>query len=293
MTSQRHLPPANYQPLQSRSKLALIDTHCHIHEADYPLDREEAYQRALEAGVERIICVGTTADSSKDAVAFAATHPAAWASIGLHPHDAAIHGEESVWGEFAKLKNVAAQKPEKLVAVGECGLDYYYHEDVDNRQLQQRLLRAHIELAFELNVPLIFHVRGAKPEKAGAASAFDDFWSVLDDYPPVRGVLHSFTDSIENMQKGVERGLYLGVNGISTFTKLAEQIEMFRLFRHIPLQNILLETDAPFLTPVPNRGNVNEPAYVMCIASHIAGLQSISLEELSRATTSNALKLLF
>lgn len=256
---------------EAKQKLNLIDTHCHIHEADYPLDREAAYQRALSAGVSRLVCVGTDAVSSRAAVQFAAQHEHAWASIGLHPHDA----QEGA-AALDELRQLAGSP--KVVAVGECGLDYFYNNSP--KAEQAKMLRAQIELALEHDKPLIFHVR----------EAFDDFWPVFDSYSGIRGVLHSFTDNRKNMERAIASGLYIGVNGISTFTKDEAQIDMYR---SIPLQNLLLETDAPFLTPVPLRGNVNEPAYVMCIAKYISDLKSISLEDLARASTSNAHKLLF
>lgn len=249
--------------------MQLVDTHCHIHEADYPLDREAVYQRAIETGVTKMVCVGTDEASSRQAVEFAAGHENAWATIGVHPHEAK-NGLQTI----ETLRQLANEP--KVVAVGECGLDYYYtHSPKD---VQEKILRAQIELALEHNLPMSFHVR----------EAFDDFWPIFDDYKNIRGVLHSFTDSQENLEKAIERGLYVGVNGISTFTKIEVQQEMFR---HVPLDRLLLETDAPFLTPVPKRGTLNEPAYVMHVATHLAALHAVSLEELAEATTQGANKL--
>ncbi len=166
----------------------------------------------------------------------------------------------------------------RVVAVGECGLDYFYNHSLKAEQIT--MLRAQIELALEHDKPLIFHVR----------EAFDDFWPIFNDYKGVRGVLHSFTDTRRNLDIAVSNDLYIGVNGISTFTKVEKQIAMYK---HVPLQKILLETDAPFLTPVPKRGKVNEPAYVTCVAHHLAALHTISLKELAGATTSNATNLLY
>lgn len=246
--------------------MQFVDTHCHIHEADYPLDREAVYQRAIDSGVRRMICVGTDEASSQQAIEFAAMHANAWASVGLHPHDAK-NGAEAL-----KLLEHLAGQP-RVVAVGECGLDYFYNHSPKDEQL--KMLRGQIELALSHNLPMIFHVR----------EAFDDFWPVFDDYEGVRGVLHSFTDTQENLEKAVGKGLYIGVNGISTFTKVEAQIGMYK---NVPLQSLLLETDAPFLTPAPLRGTVNEPAYVALIAEHIAALYVIPLEELAKATSLNA-----
>lgn len=240
----------------------LTDTHCHIHEASYP-DAQEALQRANEAGINRLICVGTDQKTSAEAVKFAQIHDNCWASLGIHPHEAVHDG-------VAKLEKLVN---DNVVAIGECGLDYFY--DHSPREKQIEILHQQIELAQKYNLPLIFHVR----------EAFDDFWPIFDQYRGLRGVLHSFTDTRANLEKALERGLYIGVNGISTFTKVDEQREMFA---SIPLENLLLETDAPFLTPVPKRGTVNEPAFITHIAQHIVNLRSITLEELSRATERNA-----
>jgi len=246
--------------------MQLVDTHCHIHSTDYPLDKGEVIQRALEAGVGQMICVGTDQEDSAASVRFVQDQPHCWASIGLHPHDAKT-GVDAV-DALARL----IDQP-KVVAVGECGLDYFYNHSP--RDMQAQLLHAQIELAVGHDLPLIFHVR----------EAFDDFWPIFDGYQGLRGVLHSFTDSQANLEKALARGLYIGVNGIATFTKDAEQTAMFRA---IPIEKLLLETDAPFLTPAPKRGTVNEPAFVSLVAEYMAHLHAISPQELSAATSRNA-----
>lgn len=246
-----------------------IDTHCHIQEAEYAKGSEAALQAAREAGVEKLICVGTDEETSAEAVAFAARHENVWASVGLHPHDAK-NGVEAVQQLRALLDS---DKAGKVVAIGECGLDYFY--DNSPRDVQHDMLHAQLELAKDFDTPVIFHVR----------EAFDDFWPIFDQYSGLRGVLHSYTDSLQNMEKALERGLFFGVNGISTFTKVDEQKEMFAA---IPLECLLLETDAPFLTPTPKRGSINEPAYVRFVAEHVAKIRNISVEEVAFATTKNA-----
>ena len=164
----------------------------------------------------------------------------------------------------------------KIVAVGECGLDYFYGHS--SKEDQEKVLRYQIELALEYNLPLIFHVR----------DAFDDFWPIFDSYQGLRGVLHSFTDTQVNLDKALERELYIGVNGIMTFTKNDWQLEVSRA---IPVKNLLLETDAPFLTPAPIRGRVNEPANVMLTARFMSELRHVSVEELANQTTANARQL--
>lgn len=241
----------------------LVDTHCHIHES-YDLPVDEVLTRAQEDGVGQMICVGTNEESSRQAIEFAGLHSEAFASIGVHPHDT-----KDGYGAIAEL----ARSSDKLVAVGEIGLDYFYTNSP--KQTQIAAMKAQIEVALSHDLPIIFHVR----------EAFDDFWPIFESYKGIRGVLHSFTDSQENMQKAIAKGLYIGVNGISTFTKDETQKAMFDA---IPLNKIMFETDAPFLTPTPYRGKVNQPAYVRTVAEFHATRRGISLEEIANASTQNA-----
>ncbi|HYG83542.1 MAG TPA: TatD family hydrolase [Verrucomicrobiae bacterium] len=246
--------------------MQFVDTHCHIHEANYPIDAEAAFQRARQAGVEKILCIGTDVESSTQAIKWA-ERDNVWAVVGIHPH-------EAVTNSFAELQKLfESHDTSKIVGIGECGLDYFYEHSP--REAQITLLHQHLELAQKHNLPVSFHVR----------EAFTDFWPIFDQYPGLRGVLHSFTDTKDNLEKALARGLYIGVNGISTFTKSEAQKNMFA---SIPLEKMLLETDAPFLTPVPKRGTINEPAFVTLVAKFQANLRSINLEELSQATSQNA-----
>ncbi len=243
-----------------------VDTHCHIHETSYPLPREVVLQRARAAGVDYYVYVGTSIESSQQAIACAAQDAHAYAAVGVHPHD---------------TKDGYAIEPlvnEHVQAIGEIGLDYYYTHS--EKAVQIAALRHQLDIALKYNLPVIFHVR----------DAFDDFWPIFDEYDgKLRGVLHSFTDSQENLKKALERGLYIGVNGISTFTKDSAQQAMFDA---IPLDRILLETDAPFLTPSPFRGKVNEPAFVTMVAEYHATRRGVAIEEFARQTTTNARALL-
>ena len=243
----------------------LVDTHCHIHEADYPLDRAETLVKARNADVQKLICVGTSEQSSIDAIAFVEAHDDIYASIGVHPHDTK--------DGYSKIAELAAENNKKLIAVGEIGLDYYYNHS--SREVQIAALESQIQTALDHDLPIIFHVR----------DAFNDFWPIFDNFHGIRGELHSFTDTQANLDKAFERGLYVGVNGISTFTKDAAQQQ---LFATIPLDKMLLETDAPFLTPKPYRGTINEPAYVSEVAKHHATIRGISPEAVATATTTNA-----
>jgi TatD DNase family protein len=265
----------------------LFDTHCHMHELVEKLtpvydkwredgverDPDEVIAAAKEAGVNRMLCVGTSLADSELAVDFVEAREDVWATIGIHPHEAASHTTSASKQAFAAL----ATSP-KVVGVGECGLDYFYTHSPKAAQIE--LLRFQIELALEHDLPLSFHVR----------EAFDDFWPIFESYEAgkIRGVLHSFTDSAENLERAVKHGLYVGVNGIATFTKQPEKLVIYRT---IPQHSLLLETDAPFLTPVPFRGKVCESKHVRTTAEFMGQLRGESLDLLAEYTTANARKL--
>jgi len=247
----------------------LIDTHCHIHESDYPLDADEVIKRASENEVNGIICIGTNQENSILAIEFAKKHKGVYATVGIHPH----YAKDGIEG----LEKIISSNRESIVAIGEIGLDYFY--DNSPREDQIKVLRDQIKLAIKYDLPVIFHIR----------EALDDFWPIFDeldskDYP-IRGVMHSFSDTLENMQKILDRGLLISVNGLSTFIKDEAKKAMFLA---IPVDKMVLETDAPFLTPVPFRGKVNESAYVKNIAEYHGAIRNIGLDEISSITTNNA-----
>lgn len=265
--------------------ILLTDTHCHIHEAWRSVngadatakrwddagrpDVDDLIDSALEDGVERMICVGTTLPDSQMVTEFVAGREHVWASIGIHPHEAKDYANFS--DKLIKFASLA-DKP-KVVAVGECGLDYFYNHS--SKEDQEMVLRFQIELAIKHNLPMIFHVR----------DAFDDFWPIFDSYQGIRGVIHSFSAGQKELGQIVERGLYVGLNGIMTFTKSDEQLNAAKA---VPLSNLLLETDAPFLTPHPFRGKICEPKHVRVTGEFLAKLRGGSLEEIAVATTANA-----
>lgn len=226
---------------------------------------DETLARGNAAGVTQYICVGTSQEDSRWAIEFAENHDGAFAAIGVHPHEAK--------DGFTAIGDLARAGSAKLVAIGEVGLDYFYTNSP--RQQQIDALKAQIEVALQYDLPIIFHVR----------DAFDDFWPIFDSYKGIRGELHSFTDSRENLDRAIARGLYIGVNGISTFTRDDKQKAVFDA---IPLDRLLLETDAPFLTPTPYRGKVNEPAYTREVAEYHAQRRGLKLEDIAAATTANA-----
>jgi TatD DNase family protein len=252
--------------------IELVDTHCHLQFADYPLDPADTLKNAKEAGVTKVITVGCTLEDSKLAVEFAAKHNNVWAAIGLHPHEAAKYIDNGrALQEFRELAHKA-----KVVAVGETGLDYFYeHSD---REVQRKMLRFQLDLAQEYHLPVIFHVR----------DAFNDFWPIFDEYKEIKGVIHSFSSHSDDLKQILDRSLYVGLNGIMTFTKRADQLTAAKA---VPLEKLLLETDAPFLTPAPFRGKIGESKYVRTTGEFLSNLRGESLEKLAEATTQNARKL--
>lgn len=247
----------------------LIDTHSHIHFDEFRAEIEDVLARAHQAEVNKMLVVGVNDADSAQAVAVARAYDNLWATVGLHPHDA-DRGYEAL-EEIERLS-----EHQSVVAIGECGLDNYKSET--SPEDQERALRFQIELALERNLPMVFHVR----------EAFPQFWDILDDYTGVRGVVHSFTAGTRELEGSLLRGLHIALNGIMTFTKDDRQLEAAR---RVPLDRLILETDCPFLAPIPMRGKRNEPAYITHTAEFLAQLRGESLPEFELATTRNAEKL--
>lgn len=238
----------------------LIDSHCHLHDREFFTDEEaeEALDKAHDAGAKKIICIGTSREDSLMARDFASAHKNVYWTYGVHPEHAG--SEERLKYNFEVLP----------VAIGEVGLDYHY--EGYERKAQIRLFEEMLQLAIDYELPVSFHVR----------EAFDDFFSVVKNFPTVKGVVHSFTDSKKVLKRILnETEFYVGVNGLATYSTLPVP----------PLERILLETDAPFLAPVPYRGEKNEPAYVAEVAKWLAGRLGIDPKIVAGTTTSNAEKL--
>jgi TatD DNase family protein len=247
----------------------VIDTHCHVHDARFDDDRAAAVARAREAGVDRMISVGCDVEDSRRALAAAQEYDL-FASAGVHPHEAqdVAHDYLSALREFARS--------ERVVAIGETGLDYYYNHSPRDDQL--RVLREQLGLARELRLPVIFHQR----------DAFDDFVDVLRTAfgNGMRGVVHCFTGDPQQAELLVrEFGLKLGIGGVLTF-KNAQQLRDAVV--RVGLDALVLETDAPYLAPVPQRGQRNEPAYVPYVAKTLAELFGVDPEIVDETTTRTA-----
>ncbi len=249
--------------------MQLVDTHCHIHFPDYQLDPETVRTDAAADGVTKLMLVGCTLEDSQLAIRFADSHDNCWATIGLHPHEGSVYAND----KMALATFAALAKEPKVVAIGETGLDFHY--DHSPREQQFSLLEFQLQLAQDNNLPLVLHIR----------DAFEDFWPVFDRFKGLRAVVHSFSAHQKQLDAALSRGLYIGLNGIMTFTKDNEQLDAAR---NVPLNRLLLETDAPFLTPSPYRGRICEPKHVRVTAEFLANLRGESLEQLASATTKNA-----
>lgn len=239
------------------------DSHCHL---TYDGVGDEAVEAARQAGVTRMVTIGTDAASSQDAVAAAHRHADVYATIGLHPHEAS-HGT-------AGVATLLDEADPKVVGVGECGLDYYYEHSP--RPAQRDAFAMQVGMARQLDLALVVHTR----------DAWDDTFAVIDaEHPPERWIVHCFSGGPEEARRALDRGAYLSFSGIVTFKKAAEVQDAARL---CPLDRMLVETDSPFLAPVPNRGKPNQPAWVPLVGEAIARLKGVGVEEVARATWDSA-----
>lgn len=248
----------------------LIDTHCHLDFPNFEKDFAEVLTRAEKAGVQKIINPGVDIVASKKAVALAEKHPQIFAAVGFHPSEA----EKLTADNFTALEKLAAH--EKVVAIGEIGLDFFRMRN--SKKIQIEAFGQQLELAQKLAKPVIIHSREA------AAEIFE----VLDNFK-VRGVFHCFGGDWGFAEKVLERGFLIGLTGIVTFPNAANVREVAQ---KIPLEKLLIETDAPFLAPQKYRGERCEPAYVAEVAQEIAKLKGIEVSEVAEQTTANAEKLL-
>ncbi|HAU07546.1 MAG: Sec-independent protein TatD [Candidatus Yanofskybacteria bacterium GW2011_GWF1_44_227] len=255
--------------------MKIIDTHCHPQFPDYDNDREEMIKRNLVDGVF-MIAIGADLKSSEGGIALAKKYPnQIWATIGAHPDEI---GEDFAIEDYKKIIS------KQVVAIGEVGLDYYRTPEEDRRKRQKDIFLEFINLSHEAKLPLVIHSRNEKLGK----SAHDDLADILksNDGLTVDGVAHSFTGTVDEAKKYLDLGFYLGFNGIITFANQYDEV-----VRYAPMEQILLETDAPWLSPVPYRGQRNEPIRVIEVAKRVAELKNIELAEVVSICNQNARKL--
>ncbi len=251
----------------------LFDSHCHPQFPQYDDDRGAMLVRALDAGVS-MICVGTDLKTSKSGIELAQQYEGMWATVGLHPNDNL--GERFDAGQYRELL-----KQPKVVAMGEIGLDYYRTENSKDQQIQKERFIQQLECAKEMKMPLVLHCRDGKTGSTGPA--YRDMTEILKaGYAIHGGVVHSFTGSLDEVKKFLDLGLYIGFNGIITFARQYDDV-----VRYVPLDRILLETDAPYLTPEPHRGKRNEPLHVDNILDKLCELRGERVDKAGEITTSN------
>ena len=249
----------------------LFDTHAHMNDPAYDEDREQILLGLKDKGVELVMNVGCCLDSSRDCIAMAEKYPFVYASVGTHP-DSADEVDEEVLDQYRQM---VAGHP-KVKAIGEIGLDYYY--ETIPRQIQLRAFRLQMELARELKMPVIIHER----------NAHDDGMRMVKEFKDVTGVFHCYSGSAEMARQLVDMGWYIGFTGVLTFKNARKAVETAE---RIPLERIVLETDCPFMAPEPFRGKRNDPGYLYRMAERLAEIRGISVEEVHRITTENAMQL--
>jgi len=251
----------------------IIDTHCHLDDSRYKDDLDEVLKRAKENGVERFIIPGADPETLKRAYVLSRRYESIYFAVGVHPYDAKAYDK-------AFLERFIIDK--KCVAVGECGLDYYRlpkekAEKIREIELQKKVFIDQIELSIKYNLPLIVHIREASKDSFDILNSYGD---------KIRGVLHCYNAS--PMLLGLSDNFYYGIGGVLTFKNAKKLVE---IYPKIPQERLLIETDAPYLTPHPYRGKRNEPSYTKIIASKMAELSEVSSKEIEDITTKNALEL--
>jgi TatD DNase family protein len=263
----------------------LIDTHAHLDDSQFDADREETIKRAFSGGVEKIINIGAGLGSSKRSVELAEKHENIFAAVGLHPHYFMKH---ETWGAEHKNQLEKLAEGEKVVAIGEVGLEYYFYEKNLTEEEKNKIIEKQkegfmyqIELAVKNNLPLVIHCR----------EAYKDILDILTEEKKkygkkLRGILHSYLGRASYAREFIKLDFKLGFNGIITYARDYDKIIL-----ETDLENIFLETDCPYLTPAPFKGQRNEPAYVKYTAEKIAEIKGVSLEKAGEATTENAKRL--
>lgn len=249
----------------------MIDSHCHIDFDAYDKNREAVISSAVEAGVHTLVNIGADLETSRNSVALAEKYDFIYAAVGVHPHDAKTYNSE-VETELMKMLD-----HKKVVAVGEIGLDFY--RDLSPRDLQKKIFIRQLEIAVERKLPIVIHTR----------DSFKPTLEIIRDYQDdlVGGVFHCFPGTVDDAFEVIELGFHVGIGGVVTFPKA----KMSEVAAKVPLSSILLETDAPYLTPIPFRGKTNQPAYVKYVRDKIAELRGISKEEVEKATDRNSQKM--
>jgi TatD DNase family protein len=245
----------------------MIDSHCHLTDAQFSEDLPAVLERARGAGVDRIVTIADTLAESEKAIVLAASHEHIFCTVGLHPHAA----KEWKAGDSDRLRALAVSSP-KVKGVGEIGLDYHY--DHSPRDVQRAVFREQLSIAKELQLPAVVHCR----------EAVEDIWTIVSEVQPLKMVIHCCTERFPDVERFVKQGYFLSFTGIATYPK-SEEIRW--TIRNTPITQMMIETDAPYLAPVPHRGKRNEPAFVAEVLTCVADIKGLSVAEAERALTAN------
>lgn len=242
----------------------VCDSHCHLQDRKFSKDLERVINSAKEKGVKSIIVPGWDVNSSKYAMEIAEKYEGVYATVGVHPHDAKIYND-NIEKEIINLI-----KKEKVVGIGEIGLDFY--RNLSPRDIQREVFKKQLKIAEDENLPVVIHTR----------NSLDEAIDIVKDFK-VKGVFHAFTKEARIAKRIIDMGFYVGIGGVVTFknSRLSNEI------KYIPVENILLETDAPYIAPEPMRGKRNEPAYIVHVLEKIAKVKSMPMEEVARITYEN------
>lgn len=250
----------------------LIDSHLHLDSPEFNEDRSAVLERAKQAGILKVISAGTNLASSESVLTLAAVHPEIYPAVGIHPHEA-FQVNEKVLTALHELA-----KAPQAIAIGEIGLDYYYNFSVP--EIQRTVFRRQIRLAKECNLPLIIHCR----------EAFGDLINILHEEEAGKrgGVIHCFTGNWDSAERLLDMGFYIGITGIVTFKNITNIPEVVK---RLPLEKMLVETDAPYLAPYPHRGKRNEPSFLIHTVESIAKIKGVPIDEIIKTTTHNTERL--
>ena len=258
----------------------MIDVHCHLNFHSFRSDYDEVIKRATRKGIEKIINVGTSVESSRSAVELAQKYDNLYAIIGIHPH----HADKVENGWEKEIENLAREP--KVIAIGEIGIDYFSYKSngIVDPKLQKQIFVKQIEIARELNLPLQIHGRHA------AKDIIDTLTKNRKALKDIPGMFHCMAGDVDYLKKVLDLGFYVGFDGNITYEGMApgENTLLSDLVKVAPLDKIVVETDAPFLTPMPHRGSRNEPSYAIITADSIAKIKGVSFDEVNKVTTQNA-----
>ena len=243
----------------------MIDTHCHLYDKKLIHKLNQIIENAYSANIEKMICIGDTLGTSDKSIQIAEKYNNIYASVGIHPHESKLAPENYLSQIKQKVKH------HKVVAIGEIGLDYYYN--LSDKKHQKPVFLEQLKLAKQLDLPAIVHCRNAEK----------DVYDTILKSKHNQGVIHCFSGTMDFAKKIIDLGYYISFTGMITFVK-----ELENVIEEISLENIMIETDAPYLAPVPYRGKVNQPAFVQQVAKKISDIKNISIKEVERITTINA-----